>query len=73
MDDLRNDSDADLLRRLRKLVQISANDSFPLAEPVYDYFMQIGAEIVNRQSRTTYLSRPATPEYPDDELTATFM
>lgn len=57
MDDLTQDSDYDLLRRLRKLVQISSNDAFPLGETVYDYFLQITAEIIRRQQAATFLSR----------------
>lgn len=54
MDDLRQDTDYDLLRRLRKLVQISSNDSFPLQESVYDYLLQIASEIIRRQTITYY-------------------
>lgn len=50
MDDLTADSDYALLRRLRKLVQISANDTFPLQSSVYDYYLQITAEMIRRQS-----------------------
>lgn len=65
MDDLTADSDYELLRRLRKLVQISANDTFPLQPSVYDYYLQITAEMIRRQSATKFA---LVDKNPDDDV-----
>lgn len=62
MDDLTQDTDYDLMARLRDIVKMSAlSGGFPLPPQTYDYLLQINAEVIRRQSRSVYLVSTNVP------------